>query len=96
MHLYYDRQGQPVTGERWAELIEDDSYRQIALTDVGNCRISTIWFGLLGYEKVPVIFETDVYGPDLVRLDRHRWATEAEALRGHAAAVKEVESRKAR
>ena len=89
--LWFNRQGEPITFEQWADHIEDDEYRQVALTDVGLWRVSTIWFGLAGFPmRQPYIFETDVYGPD-VRLDRARCATEAEALENHAKAVAALE-----
>lgn len=92
MSLYYDRQGQPITLDQWAERVE--ASRHVARDDVvtphGRCLwVSTVWLGLdmnLGLGDVPLIFETmafEGHNP----LVCQRYTTEAQALAGHAEVV---------
>ena len=98
---YYDKTGKPISFEEWAPLFEDKSYqiiRQTKLPDGGL--VSTVWLGLNhNYGGgPPAIFETMAFWPvtkdDLfgVGAERRclRYATIAEARRGHAATVKEL------
>ena len=88
---HYDREGQPLTLEKWAALFEDFGYRQVARTVTTKGKIiSTIWLGLdhnFSQKGPPLIFETMVFGGegDFDDLDCDRYATEEEALAGHAA-----------
>src|SRR5262249_51135070 len=91
--VYYDRQGTPIPLMEWARLFEDDDYKMLARTDLDDAiTVSTIWLGIdhgsLG--RVPLIFETMVFGPTWCDLDCWRYATEAQALEGHTAAVRET------
>lgn len=94
---YYDRHGQPITFDRYLELLRDDepdrAYSRIALDDVGDVRVSTVWLGLdhgWGTER-PVIFETMVFGGPLDE-EVVRYSTESEARAGHAAMVQRVKA----
>lgn len=91
---YYDRQGQPITMRQWVESFEDFESKRVALTFVGDVRISTVWLGLdhnfaNAYGPVvspPLIFETMVFGGPMDQ-EPYRWATEQEAIEGHEIAV---------
>ena len=93
---HYDRQGKPISFMEAAEKLADDSYRvvgQIA-SDNGLYWVSTVWVGLnVGYGPTAhalglCIFESVVeHRESGEALERHRYATEAQALAGHAALV---------
>jgi hypothetical protein len=88
---YYNRTGQRIGLLRWAKLREDyEGYRLIARDEVGKTTVITLWHGmdasLIDQRTPPLIFGTitkcdDDYG------EEETWATEAEALAGHAARV---------
>lgn len=91
----YDRQGAPISMERFTELLSQASnYRRVAETQVGPFWVSTVWLGLdhsFG-SGPPLIFETMVFAGDHDlgdgrERDCRRYTTEAEALEGHAATV---------
>jgi hypothetical protein len=80
MRRYYDRQGRPCSEDEWDRLYDD---RRVALTEVGEYRVSTVYLGrpvnVIG--DVPLIFETSFsLGMDD---DTVHTATEAEALAAH-------------
>jgi hypothetical protein len=82
--LYYDRAGRRMAGSEWMALIETD-YQRVALTEVGDVQVSTVWLGLdhnFGLHGPPLIFETLVFGGTHDG-DGERYATEAAALGGH-------------
>ena len=56
--MYVDRDGTPITLERWAQLIETDGYMRLAETHVGDIRVSTIWVGIDHGLEHPNAFET--------------------------------------
>jgi hypothetical protein len=89
---YFDRNGQPMTTDQFADLFGDWNYKRVAKTKVGDAEVSTVWLGLdHGYEDTgPLIFETLVFGGPLDD-EMERYATEAEALAGHEAMVVRVE-----
>lgn len=90
---YFDRDGKPLSLDRVASKMEDPGYRVLAIEKVGGYRASTVWLGLdhrlpgLG-DGAPLIFETTVFEGDGFH-DRYcdRYATEEQALAGHAAVV---------
>jgi hypothetical protein len=87
MTAYYDRQGNPITRDRYIELFEDRTYKRVEFTDLGDYRVSTVWLGLnhnFG-DGEPLIFETMVFHKDKgwEDQDMDRYPTEAEALEGH-------------
>jgi hypothetical protein len=93
---YYDRDGMPISMERWGELHADVNYRRVALDVIDTYRVSTIWLGLdhaIGFagEVGPHIFETMVFtngtGQDVWM---HRYSTEGEALAGHESVCAEI------
>lgn len=96
-NIYYDRQGNPISREEWAEAVNLDNFasRVVAKTRLrGGVIVSTVWVGLnLNYrEGPPLIFETMVFGDGYDDLSR-RYATEAEAEAGHQEVVDEVHTR---
>jgi hypothetical protein len=96
--MYFDRAGQPIELERWAELWSKDEYRFLARDVVGNVTVITIWTGvdpMCAATDEPCtapIFETGVVPIDkLKRIDvRREYVTEAAALAGHRAVVDEL------
>jgi hypothetical protein len=62
MSDFFDRDLRPLTVTEWAELFEQDDYRQVELTHLDDGRlISTIWEGIsMGGAGKKGIFETAV------------------------------------
>lgn len=71
--LHWDRDGRPISLERWAELLERrESYRRVAATWLGDgpgaVQVSTVWIGIdygFGETARPLIYETMVFGGNL-------------------------------
>jgi hypothetical protein len=66
--IHFDRQGEPISMRRWAELFEDRGYQVVARTEVGGYFVSTIWLGLdhgFGRWSQPMIFESMVFESEL-------------------------------
>lgn len=90
---YYDREGNPISLEGWAHLIEKhEDYRRVASTVIPetNVWVSTVWLGLDHnyWGGPPLIFETMVWnehGADDEICER--WSSENEAVAGHLAVV---------
>jgi hypothetical protein len=80
----FDKQGEPISLNKYRELMNDNTYRVIGLTG-GKIRVSTVWLGISHGQNdkgAPLIFETMVFGgPD--NGECVRYATEKEAVRGH-------------
>lgn len=92
MSEYYDRNGNPLTMQEWAEAYNYDrhigSCRRLRGPARGTKRVSTIWLGLnhAFSDGPPLIFETMVFTKESwADLDCRRYSTEDEAIRGHAA-----------
>lgn len=101
-HLFFDRDGQPITLERYSELFRDRNYRVIDHTHIRpDLHVSTIWLGIdHSFERnaLPVIFETMVFRgvgvDDAIWEDRHH--TEEHARLAHrltCTAAEEIEAR---
>ena len=93
--IYFDREGQAIPLERWAELVEDPTYR-VLLHDIlpnGRC-VSTIWTGI-DFRPRSLIFDTTVFAGcgDIRMLAQERWFTEREAREGHARLVEQWTTR---
>lgn len=95
MSRYFDRKGNPITMREWGVALETTD-RHVGLTDLADgTRVSTVWLGLdhrfpRDTGLPPLIFETMVFPPgSLSELDMRRYATEEEALKGHAELVQE-------
>jgi hypothetical protein len=93
MSEYYGRDGEPMTPDEWLEKFSDFDYKRVALDKIGDVEVSTVWLGLnhnWGAGR-PLIFETLTFGgPDDGDMDRY--ATEAEALRGHEQTVSRLKA----
>lgn len=92
MNLYYDRSGAPIRLMRWATLMEDKRYREVAFTQSEDAAVSTVWLGLdhrIFGEGPPLIFETMVFGGEHNGACE-RYATLHEARLGHARICQEV------
>lgn len=95
----YDRQGQPITLEEWSVKLGDDQYKRVAYWEQGDVVVSTVWLGLEHHfsfsEPEPdhpvAIFETMIFGGSMDQ-DQWRYATEEQALTGHAEVVTLVKS----
>jgi hypothetical protein len=90
--LYYNRQGEPMTPEEFATLMENPESRRVADTTLPDGKwVSTVHLGLdHGFGTgAPVIFETMVFPSQAEprELDSDRYCTEAEARAGHARMV---------
>ena len=92
---WYAKDGSEITMEQWSALL-GTPYIRVAETFLDGVRVSTVWLGLdhnfarfLHDPGIPIIFETMIFGGEL---DQQQWryATEAQALDGHAAAVELV------
>ncbi len=91
--MYYDKEGIPISADRFSELFKDFLYRQVAKTDVISGEdtycVSTVWLGIdySFLEGIPIIFETLVFKNDYTEMDIYRYATEKGAKEGHTEAV---------
>ena len=98
--LYYDRQGQPMTMQQWAEKFEDENYTHIARDVIGPdepldpaplITVSTFWRGVnhdLRHDE-PLIYETLIIGGGYDATSM-RYATEKQAREGHRRVVDEL------
>lgn len=92
---YYDRTGHPITLDQWLAAASDLDGKRVAQDDVvtpgGRCLwVSTVWLGLdhsFLTGGPPIIFETMVFEHGMADSYMDRYATEAQALEGHAAIV---------
>lgn len=87
---YYDRQGQPLYDDimAWGRLRDDDTNVHVRQDVIGDAEVVTVWHGMnvrLGADP-PHLFETLIFG-GRYDLERMTYATEAEAIDGHATAV---------
>jgi len=83
--LWYDRAGQAIGVAEMVRLCRDHDYRVVARTFVGRVEVATVW---LGFDhsfrgRVPVLFETRVFGGRMDEYHR-RYTTEEAAVAGHA------------
>lgn len=90
--MYFDRNGLPITFERWSELLGDDSYRRLGWDEPKpGIYVSTVWLGLNhGCDSNhPLIFETMVFnGP--WNEECRRYVSPVEAACGHLDAVERI------
>jgi len=94
MGLYVlDDDGRPLPVDdfyAWSEWFMRTS-RTLARDQIGAVDVSTIFLGI-GYGDPPLLWESMVFTSTGV-LTACRWATQAEALAGHAALVAKVRER---
>jgi hypothetical protein len=89
---FYDRTGKRIKFSVFTELRhagpgEELSYARVALSQHGYLTISTVWLGWpegTNADGEPLIFETALDDGDGIYIPTARYATEAEALAGHA------------
>lgn len=89
---YYNRQGEPITLDKWINVLHGPHKNRVALTEIGVGQVSTVWLGLdhrLYGNGPPLIFETMVFG-GVLDGSCERYSTEAEAFAGHDEWVAEV------
>lgn len=85
--FYFDRAGTPLSLRQWVEHAEDDEYKRVDRTEIGDVVVSTVWLGVeIVADRTPRIFETRVFGG---QYDGTGWktSTEADARRLHDAVV---------
>ena len=92
--MFYDKEGKKVSLKAWNNLMMDQEYKIVASDMIGDCHISTVWFGLNNsfYKtKAPIIFETMIFGGKFEEENyMETYCTEEEALKGHKRAVELV------
>lgn len=91
---YYDRDGNPLTLEEWADLFQPD-YQIVAKTLTEAGEVSTVWIGINHQwgPGPPLVFETMVFeepGDPSSDNEMRRYSTEEEALRGHLEVVERL------
>lgn len=84
---FYDRNGTPITHDRWTALRESGiEYVRIGYVELApGVSVSTVWLGIdhnFGRSGPPVIFESMCFR-DGKGIESRRYRTEAEALAGH-------------
>lgn len=89
MSDYYNRKGEPISVEQWAQEFRED--RTVAKTELPNGKvISTVFLGLnhrFG-DGPPLIFESMVFkAGSYTEVDMDRYTTEEQAKAGHEALV---------
>ena len=83
--MYFDREGQPISMDRWSVLFEDLAYKHVAMTAIDTeVEVSTVWMGLNHQfgEGPPLTFETMIFGGEHNQ-QCWRWSTQEAALAGH-------------
>lgn len=83
---YFDRDGTPISLDRWLELMALPSYRTVLRTELeGGAVLSTVWLGAAVEPGAPLIFESMFFAPGHP-LDQiaYRSATEVDAALEHA------------
>jgi len=96
LHLWYDRQGQPLDADTANRLLGNMEYARVARTRITSASdpdtewdVSTVWLGV-NYsfgEGPPIIFETMVFGSGDGDQYMQRYSTEEQARAGHAETV---------
>lgn len=89
--MHEDGSFEAVSLERWAEWFETGN-RRVALDEKKGVTVSTVFLGIdhsFGSGPGPVLFETMVFDKDGNDAGQWRYRTRDEALKGHAAVVRE-------
>ena len=93
---YYTRSGEPMALNDWVKSFGDSDMKRVALDQVGEAEVSTVWLGLdhsFG-SGPPLIFETMIFGGERDG-DQWRYPTEDTARAGHERVVAELRDRSA-
>lgn len=91
----YDKAGQRISIQQWAELQEDVAYKRLALWTDGRVYVSTVWTGVdPNDEEPPHLFETMVVDsapmPPIIRY-MHRAYNPRDAMAAHRVLVLAVQ-----
>lgn len=90
---YFDHDGEEIGFLEWAIRVNDHKVVCLALDDVGEFTISTVWIGL-HFDHHPtdkiLIFETVMFDEEGASLDCVRWETKEIALEGHRRMVEQL------
>jgi hypothetical protein len=97
---YYNRKGEVIPLNEWAELFEDYKYKIVRQDQIGKFFVSTVWLGMdhnffrFMEKEAPIyIFETMIFADDdYGDIYQVRYSTEEEALAGHLVAIEEAKS----
>ena len=84
MSLYWDMDGNRMTGEAFAQAFNDNEGKRIGNTTVGDADVSTVWLGVdhqFG-DGPPLIFETMIFGGPHDQFCE-RYSTKKQAADGH-------------
>lgn len=92
MARYYSRNGDPITCDQWAKAFGDEELHRVALTEIDNYTVSTVWLGLdHGFGNgPPLIFETMIFGNGPLDQEQWRYSTLEEAQAGHEQRIIEI------
>lgn len=96
MSMWYDKQGNVITMDEAAPLLNDLTYKRVGYGVVGPFRVSTVWLGLnhsFSSDSPPLIFETMVFRRSSYSdVYCARYPTEALARKGHDEVVTGITS----
>jgi hypothetical protein len=99
MNIWYDKKGRAIDMAEASRLLEDPNYKGVKEDTLPNGKwVSTVWIGLdhqFG-NGPPLIFETMVFSKkgNWQELDRDRYSTQEDALKGHKRMVRTWKARK--
>ena len=92
--IFYDRQGNPITGERFSEIHDGEGHLDYVIVKqetVGTQWVSTVWTGIntAWFQETPLIFETMIFpfSQDPSDLYQDKYSTLEEAEKGHKKAI---------
>lgn len=91
-HLFFNRAGEPIEQIEWLRLFNEPGYGLVASDTVNGVQVVTGWTGTAMPRLdggPPTYFETFVRGVELEPME-YRYASEAEALAGHAKTLEAV------
>lgn len=95
--IYLDKQGKEIPVLEWGRLVEDENYKIVKQTSLGDYLISTVWMGLnmaFFRDEKPLIFETMIFceneetkKEDRLHMFQERYSNEQDAIEGHEIAI---------
>jgi hypothetical protein len=83
---YFDKDGLPISVEKWRDLFGDTEYRQVAYNEnVKGDSVSTVWMGLAATQgpEGPLVFESQMYQASTKETSTYKYATQEQALAHH-------------
>lgn len=78
---YFDMDGQPIDLLEWGRRMGDMDARTVALDDIPNGTLRTVWLGFVDHSSCARLFGTAAKRDNIVELEQYD--TKAEALAGH-------------